>query len=277
LARCLAALAAQTAVDALEVIVVDDGSLAAGDVGETVSSHHRARLVRGTGNGPAAARNLGVRHARGTALCFTDDDCIPDEDWAERLATALDRGADAAAGRTFSDGGALAEASEIVAHAPATNAANGGSLRFAPSNNLACKRAVFEAIQFDESYPTAAGEDREWCARLTAKGYVLRREETARVVHQQNLSLGRFLRQQLRYGEGAYRFRRMSGEHRPLEPLSFYTTLLRRGFGEGVNVGLLVGVAQLATAAGFARSWAKERRGRLQLRRRRPPPPSVGA
>jgi hypothetical protein len=35
---------------------------------------------------------------------------------------------------------------------------------------------------------------------------------------------------------------------------------LRRAFVESVKVGLLVSIAQLATAAGFARSWAKERR-----------------
>jgi glycosyltransferase involved in cell wall biosynthesis len=272
LARCLEALAAQTVADTLEVIVVDDGSIAARAVRETVNLHRRARLVRAAGAGPAAARNLGVRHARGPALCFTDDDCVPDEEWAERLAEALDRGADAAAGTTLSGGGALGEASELVAHAPAA-AAGDGSLQFAPSNNLACQKRVFEAIQFDESYPIAAGEDREWCARLNAAGYVLRLEEYARVVHHQDLTAGTFLRQQFRYGEGAYRFRRGSDERRPLEPRSFYTALLRRGFAKSVSVGFLVTVAQLATAAGFARSWAKERR----LRRRRPPPPGVRA
>jgi glycosyltransferase involved in cell wall biosynthesis len=154
LARCLEALAAQTVADTLEVIVVDDGSIAARAVRETVNLHRRARLVRAAGAGPAAARNLGVRHARGPALCFTDDDCVPDEEWAERLAEALDRGADAAAGTTLSGGGALGEASELVAHAPAA-AAGDGSLQFAPSNNLACQKRVFEAIQFDESYPIA--------------------------------------------------------------------------------------------------------------------------
>src|SRR5215207_902612 len=272
LARCLEALADQTVADTLEVIVVDDGSIAARDVRETVNLHRHARLVPGAGAGPAAARNSGAQHARGAALCFTDDDCVPDEEWAERLAEALDRGADAAAGTTLSGGGTLAEASEIVAHAPAA-AAGDGSMQFAPSNNLACQRTVFEAIQFDESYPTAAGEDREWCARLSAAGYVLRLEENARVVHHQDLTPGRFLRQQFRYGEGAYRFRRGSDERRPLEPLSFYTTLLRRGFAKSVSVGLLVSVAQVANAAGFARSWAKERR----LRRRRPPPPGIRA
>jgi glycosyltransferase involved in cell wall biosynthesis len=275
LACCLEALAAQTVADTLEVIVVDDGSVAVGEIREIVALHRRARVTRGAGAGPAAARNAGVQHARGELLCFTDDDCVPDEEWAEQLAAALDRGADAVAGRTLSGGGALGEASEIVAHAPAAAAGHDGSLLFAPSNNLACKRTVFEAIQFDESYPTAAGEDRDWCARLLAAGYVLRLEDKARVVHHQDLTLARFLRQQFRYGEGAYRYRRGSGERRQLEPPSFYTTLLRGAFAESFTVGFLVSVAQLATTAGFALSGAREWLDAVQLGRRRPPPPGI--
>jgi glycosyltransferase involved in cell wall biosynthesis len=277
LARCLGALSTQTVADALEVIVVDDGSRAAEEVSEVVALHGRAlhgraQLIQRSGGGPAAARNAGAQHARGAVLCFTDDDCIPHPQWAERLAEALDRGADAAGGITLSGGGALAEASEIVAHAPAAaHAGNEGTLPFAPSNNLACTRTVFESIRFDESYPTAAGEDREWCARLTAAGYVLRLEPNARVVHYQDLTLGRFLRQQFRYGQGAYRFRRRSGERRPLESRSFYTALLRRAFTESFKAGLLVGTAQLATAAGFALAWTEHARNPAQSRTARLP------
>jgi glycosyltransferase involved in cell wall biosynthesis len=261
LARCLGALSAQTVADSLEVIVVDDGSRAAEEVIEVVALHRRARLIQRAGDGPAAARNAGAQHARGAVLCFTDDDCAPHREWAKRLADALDRDADVAAGITLSSGGAMGEASEIVAHAPAaTPGGDGGRLTFAPSNNIACTRTVFESIQFDESYPSAAGEDREWCARLMAAGYVVRLEPTARVVHHQDLTLGGFLRQQVRYGRGAYRFRRRSDRPRPLESRSFYTALLRRGFTESFNVGLLVSAAQLATAAGFALAWVEQRR-----------------
>jgi hypothetical protein len=38
---------------------------------------------------------------------------------------------------------------------------DGSDLSFAATNNLACTRAVFEATPFDESYPRAAGEDRD--------------------------------------------------------------------------------------------------------------------
>jgi GT2 family glycosyltransferase len=194
-------------------------------------------------------------------LCFTDDDCEPHDDWVEQLVNRLQRGADAAAGATLSGGGVLAAASEITAHAPATaRPPDGSDLAFAPSNNLACTKAAFEATPFDESYPDAAGEDREWCARLTFAGYVLRAEPNARVVHHQELTFARFLRQQARYGRGAFRFRRHGGDLRPLDsPTGFYKALLRQAFAHSFSVGLLVCVAQAATAAGFIQVWAVER------------------
>jgi GT2 family glycosyltransferase len=261
LRACLDALSTQTAVYRLEVIVVDDGSTDASEVATVVAPHPRARLVRTPGDGPAAARNEGARRARGAILCFTDDDCVPQFDWAERLAEAIERGADAVAGTTLSAGGALADASEIVAHAPAGARPSGVSdLSFAPSNNLACRKAAFAAVPFDESYPGAAAEDREWCTRLTAAGFVLRSAPAACVVHRQNLTLRSFLSQQVRYGQGAYRFRRRSRGRAHLEPVGFYTALLRQAFAQSFAVGLLVSAAQGATALGFIRGWMALRR-----------------
>jgi glycosyltransferase involved in cell wall biosynthesis len=260
LSSCLDALAAQTIADRLEAIVVDDGSLAGDEVGAVVRRHGRARLIPSPGNGPAAARNSGAQNAQGRFLCFTDDDCVPHADWAERLVEALQRGADAVAGRTLSGMGALAEASELVAQAPAAAPSEGDDLAFAPSNNLACTRAAFAATLFDDSYPDAAGEDRDWCARLRAAGYVLRSEPAACLVHRQSLTFSGFLRQQLRYGQGAFRFRHGGGEHRPLEDAGFYASLVRRAFMQGFNVGLLVCAAQAVTAAGFIGAWTMSRR-----------------
>jgi glycosyltransferase involved in cell wall biosynthesis len=149
LGRCLAALSAQTIGERLEIVVVDDGSLAANEVAAVVARHPRARLIRRTGDGSAAARNAGAQVARGLLLCFTDDDCAPRPDWAEHLVEALERGADAAAGTsTLTCAGAIADAFELIAEAPATvPPPDGSDLSFAASNNLACTRAVFEATR----------------------------------------------------------------------------------------------------------------------------------
>jgi hypothetical protein len=82
--------------------------------------------------------------------------------------TALEA-ADAVAGTTLSPPGALTDASEVISRAPALAAEP-----FAPSNNLACRKAFFAAVPFDESYRRAAAEDRDWCLRLIATGHTLR-------------------------------------------------------------------------------------------------------
>jgi glycosyltransferase involved in cell wall biosynthesis len=259
LERCLAALGQQTASGSIEVIVVDDGSANRAAVEDVVRDRSQVRLVRRAGAGPAAARNSGVRAARGTYICFTDDDCEPRADWVERLAGSLSRGAAAAAGVTLSGspGNPLAEASELIAGA-LSPARNGEGLAFAPSNNLGCRAELLAAIPFDETFPVAAGEDRDWCARLRAAGHVLVRESAAVVVHRQQLRFDDFWNQQLRYGRGAFRFRRGSGA-RSLEPPMFYARLVRQGFRRGARTGLLVGLAQLGTAVGFIAEWKRSR------------------
>jgi glycosyltransferase involved in cell wall biosynthesis len=253
LEACLAALDAQTIADSLEVIVVDDGSVAPDTIAHIVARHPRASLVRQSGAGPAAARNAGAREARGQTLFFTDDDCLPEADWAEELMVAIGEGADAVAGSTMNPPGAIAETSELISRVP-TEAGES----FAGTGNLACRKDVFESVPFDESYRRAAAEDRDWCARLVATGHTLRSRPSARVLHRPHVTLSSFLRRQVRYGEGAYRFRASSGRH--LEPGRFYLALLRRGFARGPTVGLLFSLAQLATAVGWARGWLAHRR-----------------
>lgn len=260
LQRCLGALAAQTVVDELEVVVVDDGSIDAAGVAGCVSQMPGARLVVQRGSGPAAARNAGVRAASGTFVCFTDDDCEPRPDWVEMLVNALRGGADAVAGRTLDAAGtSTVIASELIARAHSVEVAGGG-IAFAPSNNLACATEVASALPFDERYPAAAGEDRDWCARLIDSGRSLRAEPRAVVVHHQRLNLSAFVRQQVRYGRGSFRFHRLGAQPRRLAGSSFYVRLVRSGFARGVGPGSLVVAAQFITAAGFGAEWLKARR-----------------
>ena len=63
LARCLAALERQTVAPA-SVEVVDDSD---------------------ADKGPAYSRNLGWRRGVSPIVAFTDDDCVPSEDWVESI------------------------------------------------------------------------------------------------------------------------------------------------------------------------------------------------
>lgn len=84
--------------DRLEVLVVDDGEqdpapvLASltGPAGQAELAGRELRLLRTGGRkGPAAARNLGIAHARGEYLAYLDDDDFLSPEHFERLLSAL--------------------------------------------------------------------------------------------------------------------------------------------------------------------------------------------
>jgi glycosyltransferase involved in cell wall biosynthesis len=255
LARCLDALAAQTA-GPLDVVVVDDGSTDRAAVAARVAAHPGVRLVHGSGRGPAAARNLGAEHTAAPILCFTDDDCEPLPGWAAALLSAPDLHCGAAAGptRAAPSAGRCAAAAQVITNHLVTWSADQrtGTVAFAPTSNLAVGTPLFRERPFDDAFPLAAGEDRDWCDRLARAGATIAFRSDAVVVHHPALDLRGLWRQQSRYGRGGRQFRRAQ-PGRGLPGWGFYRSLLAAGFREGPAVGLLVVVAQVATAVGVAR------------------------
>ena len=252
LARCLAALTAQDAGE-LDLVVVDDGSRDRGAV-EGAAQAAGARIVRTPGRGPAAARNLGAHAAEGEVVLFCDDDCEPDPEWARLLTAAVSEATPVAAGRTVPAPGASAavRASQAITNwLLISSLGPGGRLGFAPTCNLACRRELAARVPFDEGFPDAAGEDRDWWARIAETGTGSAYVPEAVVVHRPDLTGRGFARQQFRYGRGAVRYRR-AGAGRRLAGPRFYAGLVRAGFREGPGAGALVLAAQAITAAGVA-------------------------
>jgi GT2 family glycosyltransferase len=213
------------------------------------------------GKGPAWARNQGVRRARGEVLCFTDDDCEPAPGWAEALVAPILAGeAEATTGPVSVGEGATAadrawEAIvnflQVMAAAPGT-----ASPGFAVTANLGATRSLLERLPFDESFPAAAGEDRDWGERAARAGSGAEFVPTAIAVHRSGMDVGDFLRRQYRYGRGAARYRAATSDRRR-GSLAFYAGLLRAGFRVGLHPGLLVTAAQAATAGGILAETAK--------------------
>jgi GT2 family glycosyltransferase len=230
LQRCLAALEKQTVP--VEIVVVEDSE----------------------GRGPAWTRNQGARQSQGQIICFTDDDCAPFPNWAKSLSTPILTGkAQATAGPTLMGEGATAadHAWEAIVGYLQEQAAKPGTASpgFAATANLACSRELLEQLPFDESFPGAAGEDRDWAARAAEMGAAPKFMPSAIVIHQPGLRIRDFLRQQYRYGKGAAQYRG-ADSGRGFGSLAFYVGLLRQGFTVGLVAGLLVCAAQAAALAG---------------------------
>jgi GT2 family glycosyltransferase len=167
LRRCLEAVLAQDFSGSFEVLVCDDGSQDGTTemLGDWQQSEPRLRYFRQEQRGPAAVRNLGLRHAAGDFVAMTDDDTIPQPGWLERLVAAASRpGACGAEGRVTS-GRPLGPAET----AP-TNESGGVYL----TCNVAYRREVLARIGgFDERFPFAAFEDCDLAARVEQHGEIV--------------------------------------------------------------------------------------------------------
>ena len=172
ISTCLAALCAQTwPADALEVIVVDDGSV---DETRARVREYPVTLVptRGAGS-PYAARNAGLERARGEILAFTDSDCVPAKDWVARgVATLQEEGADLAAGHVrirCSEPPRADELFDAIRHVDHERSVARG---VAMTSNLFVRRAVFDALgPFDAT--RRSGEDAGFTGRATGAGFAL--------------------------------------------------------------------------------------------------------
>jgi GT2 family glycosyltransferase len=271
LRRCLEALLALQG-EPPEIIVVDDGSptpLA----GICAAFGSRVRCIRQENRGPAAARNAGVQASGADFIAFTDDDCCPHEDWL----VALRRASGGEDGVLV--GGRVTNALPNNLYASASQAlcdylyvhfrARYGDAPFFTSNNMACARAAFDRLGgFDESFPIAAAEDRDFGLRWRADGGSLRYAPEAIVEHSHALDLRRFFRQQSNYGRGARHLHRQldrRGDGRPKrETFAFYLGLLtyplrRNGQRRLAQSGLMV-VSQAAMIHGYLSEVRVERR-----------------
>lgn len=212
LAHCLEALRQQTLQEPWEVIVVDDGSIV--PVAETESRQSLTRscalqIIRQPNKGPAAARNRGATAAKAQLIAFTDDDCMPDITWLERLLlTWQDNTLAMVGGLTINslDTNIFASASQLILDLVYDfyNRNPYDSLFFA-SNNFLCSKQQFLFLSgFDESFPRAGAEDRDFCNRWRQMKFPLIFSSSACVYHHHHQSLASYIGLHVRYGRGAY-------------------------------------------------------------------------
>jgi GT2 family glycosyltransferase len=286
LASCLRALGSLDYPPELyEIIVVDDGSEAPHEVTmKELCREAGVPLLRQANAGPAAARNAGAALARGSYLAFVDDDCEPARDWLTKLARHVDSTPDAAIGghtvNRILDNPYSAASQALIDYLYFYYGDDGGTRRrFFTSNNFAVSKDAFRAVGgFDETFPFAAGEDREFCDRWIDHGHALVYAADAIVYHSHVMTFHGFCRQHFNYGRGALRFHRARARRGVggvrLEPIRFYTDLLAWPFAGRTRTGgavlsALMIVTQVANAAGFFYEAALQAGGRPAARGQR--------
>lgn len=200
--QCVDALLAQS-YPAFEVIVVDNNST---DATAAAAQRPGIRVIAERSRQSSyAARNAGVRAARGALIAFTDADCVADPAWLSRLA----------AGFTGPDIGGVA--GRVLALAPSTvleqfaerrqQVSNDASMRcrflpYAITANVAYRQQALEALGgFDDSLISGGDADVSW--RLQQRlGRRLVFAPDAVVRHKHRDTFNGFWRQHRLYGYG---------------------------------------------------------------------------
>lgn len=264
LGACLEALVRLDPAPYAIVVVDDGGRRPAAEVADRFGG--RVRCIRQENAGPAAARNAGVRATDAEFLALTDDDCRPRPDWLGALLAAQGGVPGRMVGGRVENalpGNVYAAASQALCdYLYAAGDAGAGGAEFFTTNNVAFDRATFERIGgFDESFPRAAGEDRDLGRRWRAAGGTLLYAPGAVVDHAHGMDLRGFWRQQSNYGRGARQLHaRMAVREDPgprFGRIGFYAGLvghpLRDGRPRPLARSALLALAQVATAWGYAR------------------------
>jgi len=156
-----------------EIIVVDDGS--DDDTRQIIKKFRRVRLLKQKHKGPAVARNLGVKYAKGEIVLFTDADCIPDKNWIKKIIEPFkNKNIVGVAGTyvTLNKDKFFARFTGYEIEQRHENMKKFDSINFVGSYNCAYRKSVFMEFEgFDKSFLIASGEDPELSFRIEKIGH----------------------------------------------------------------------------------------------------------
>ena len=126
--------------------------------------------------GPAAARNVGWRMARGEVIAFTDDDCLPAPDWLREGVEAIRKGWDGISGQVIVP----------IADPPTDYEKNISRLNeseFVTANCFYSRAALEASGGFDERFTIAWREDADLFFNLLTRSCRLGYAPTSKVLH----------------------------------------------------------------------------------------------
>ena len=194
----------------IEIIIADDGSQ--DDTAKVVKDYQTklpfpVRFHSQQNQGPGAARNMGMQHARGDFYIFIDSDCTVPADWLTNIDRALNQDRAEAFGGRDSFRADFPDLLKAINYSMTSFITTGGLrgrkgkklAKFYPrSFNMGLSKKLFE--QIGEFGALRHGQDIEYSHRMIKSGAKIIYVDNAIVYHKRRTSIKKFFRQVFNWG-----------------------------------------------------------------------------
>jgi glycosyltransferase involved in cell wall biosynthesis len=193
-----------------EIIVVDSSDDGTTEIIRSFPEVHLIRLERQTL--PGSGRNLGVSHAQGEIVAFTDSDCVPDPDWLSRiLSQHRSKDTDGVGGCVINGypRSITAWVSHLIEFNEWTERTPERFVTNIPSCNLSFKRdsIIKYRIHYTDIFPS---EDTLFNWDLTEKGGKIYFDPKIRITHLSRVGFRKLFKHQHTLGKASAEARRIS-------------------------------------------------------------------
>jgi cellulose synthase/poly-beta-1,6-N-acetylglucosamine synthase-like glycosyltransferase len=205
LPRCLDSLCNQTyPQERYEIVVINDGS---GDNTEKILREYEKKApcrfiwITQENHGRSFTRNVGIAKSNGEFVCFTDDDCIAEKNWIERLVRGFIDDSTGAVGGEVVSYQTATPVQQFIVDARILNQESFFKRNTLITGNAAYRKQVLNDIHGFDNFLIAC-EDLDISIRTQLSGFTLRYVPDAVVYHDHPATVKSLFFQQYRNGKG---------------------------------------------------------------------------
>lgn len=162
---------------------------------------------------PGKARSAGAAQVKGDIVCFTDVDCIVDDDWLESLLEQHRHGYKLVGGSVVNGtpDSIFGTAEYITEFRELNPLVRPQTVSALASCNLSVNREVFDTVGYFPDFMKA--EDTIFCEYVREAGYEIFFNPAARITHMNRTSFSGYFKNQIYLGEGEVEARRRTNRY----------------------------------------------------------------